>query len=156
MPAGCRAASGSTTLSGGDGRGIHFFMRILFLLSLLLAAVTLRAQRPDGAVKWAFNTLSTAAPGAIVSSPALAADGTVYVGVQVGTTEADASGRVVAVTPAGALKWAATLPDWVDGSPAVSPDGTVYIGSVTEALRRHADGERMGYAPADTSHVPGW
>lgn len=104
------------------------FMRRFVVAGWVVAFAALRAMAADGDLKWAFSTLSTATPGAIVSSPAIGPDGTVYFGVQVGMTSADAGGRVVAVSPNGALQWAVTLPDWVDSSPAVAADGTVYVG----------------------------
>lgn len=104
-------------------------MERIFLMVMAVAAMAagVRAQ-PDGAVKWSFTTLSSTTPGAILSSPAIGADGTIYFGVQVGATKADAGGRVIALTPAGVVKWAATLPDWVDATPALGADGTVYVG----------------------------
>lgn len=107
----------------------HFKFMRGFIVTVLVASLgAAGAMAADGALKWAFSSLSTATPGAIVSSPAIGPDGTVYFGVQVGTTQGDAGGRVVAVTPSGALKWAISLPDWVDSSPAVGADGTVYVG----------------------------
>lgn len=87
-----------------------------------------RAQT-DGAQRWAFSTLSTSTAGTIVSSPAMGPDGTIYIGVEVGTsTSATASGRVFALTPAGTQKWVFTAPDWIDSTPAVAADGTIYFG----------------------------
>jgi len=55
------------------------------------------------------------------SSPALGADGTIYVG--------DLSGRIYAVKRDGTQKWAFTTGDYVCSSPAVGADGTIYVGS---------------------------
>lgn len=83
----------------------------------------------DGARRWAYTTLSTATAGNILSSPAVGPDGTIYVGVEVGSsTSAVQSGRLFALTPAGAQKWVFTAPDWIDSTPAVAADGTVYVG----------------------------
>lgn len=77
----------------------------------------LRAQA-DGTLKWPapFTT-----GGFIVSSPALAPDGTIYVGAQ--------DKRVYAIQPNGALKWTFLTGDWVDATPAIGADGTIYVGS---------------------------
>ena len=64
----------------------------------------------------------------VSSSPALATDGTVYVGVNITTSVGD--GRVLAINPNGSTKWSCEVPtDWVESSPAVGSDGTVYAGS---------------------------
>jgi outer membrane protein assembly factor BamB/subtilisin family serine protease len=57
----------------------------------------------------------------VTSSPAVASDGTVYVG--------SLDGFVYAVNPSGTEKWEHALTDSIDlASPAVGADGTVYIG----------------------------
>src|SRR5687767_7410634 len=114
-------------------------VRFLILGVVFTTALAGLRGQPDGAVNWTFTTLSSTTPGAILASPAIGADGTVYFGVQVGTTKADASGRVIALTAAGAVKWTATLPDWVDATPALGADGTVYVGSW--------DGKLYAFAP---------
>ena len=68
------------------------------------------------ALKWAYTT-----GGAVVSSPAIGADGTVYVG-----SEDD---KLYAIDPDGSLKWAYTTGGAVYSSPAIGADGTVYVGS---------------------------
>ncbi len=99
------------------------------MLMLGLIAGAARAQS-DGAQRWNFTTLSTSQAGAILSSPAVAADGTVYIGVEVGSSgSATSSGRLFALTPAGGQKWVFPTGDWVDSTPVVAADGTVYFGS---------------------------
>lgn len=106
-----------------------------WICSVLCAAwlalgVRLGAQT-DGSQRWAFTTLSTSTTGTILSSPAVAPDGTIYFGVEVGSSSSTTpSGRLFALTPSGAPKWAApfTAPDWVDSTPAVAADGTIYFG----------------------------
>jgi outer membrane protein assembly factor BamB len=84
----------------------------------------------DGAQRWGFTTLSTSTAGTILSSPAAGPDGTIYVGVQVGTSNsANPSGVLFALAPNGAEKWRFTAPDWIDSTPAVGADGSVYFGS---------------------------
>lgn len=64
---------------------------------------------------------------AILSSPAIGGDGTIYVS----TT----AGKLVAVAADGsAVKWSATTNDTLGSSPAVATDGTIYIGSSDQKL----------------------
>ncbi len=99
------------------------------VVSLVVAlAASLRAQA-DGAQRWAFSTLSSSSVGNIVSSPTVGPDGTVYIGVEIGTSgSVSASGRLFAINPNGSLKWSYPAPDWVDSAPAIAPDGTIYFG----------------------------
>lgn len=63
-----------------------------------------------------------AGSGAISSSPAIGADGTIYVG--------SSGGKLFAVAADGsAVKWTATTNDGIGSSPAVGVDGTIYVGS---------------------------
>jgi len=71
------------------------------------------AQTDD--VKWTYN-----AEYIDWSSPAIAGDGTVYIG---------GSDKLYAITSDGSLKWSYTAQYAVDSSPAIGPDGTVYVGS---------------------------
>jgi outer membrane protein assembly factor BamB/subtilisin family serine protease len=84
--------------------------------------------------------------GDITSSPAVAADGTVYVG--------STDSYVYAVNPDGTLKWNRATGDSIDmASPAVGPDGTVYIGSNDGYLYalNPANGSRKWRYPATTA-----
>jgi outer membrane protein assembly factor BamB len=91
----------------------------------------LQAQT-DGAQRWAFTTVATSTEGTIVSSPSAAADGTIYIGLEVGAAASTSpSGKLFAVNPNGAQKWVftpPTSPDWIDSAPAIAADGTVYVG----------------------------
>ena len=71
----------------------------------------------------ATNTLnwSGVTGGPICSSPAIGADGTVYVG--------SSDNNLYAINPDGSLKWTYTTGYEVDSSPAIGADGTVYVGS---------------------------
>lgn len=73
-----------------------------------------------GGLLWRFRT-----QGPIMfSSPAVAADGTIYVG--------SGDGHLYAVLPNGILKWKVQAGDsyyGISSSPAVAADGTVYFGS---------------------------
>ncbi|WMT41762.1 PQQ-binding-like beta-propeller repeat protein [Paenibacillus sp. D2_2] len=70
----------------------------------------------NGLERWAFET-----GGAILSTPAVAADGTVYVG--------SADGKFYAVDKKGKKKWEFATIDKVYSSPTIGADGTVYVGS---------------------------
>jgi outer membrane protein assembly factor BamB len=70
---------------------------------------------------WAFQT-----GGPIVSSPAIAGDGSVLVGSQ--------DDKLYAIGPDGTLKWSYATGDIIFSSPAVAHDGTIYIGSDDDHL----------------------
>jgi outer membrane protein assembly factor BamB len=59
--------------------------------------------------------------GIIYSSPAIAGDGTVYIGCS--------DHSLYALRPNGTLRWKYQTGNDIDSSPAVGPDGTVYFGS---------------------------
>ncbi|MFZ0887881.1 MAG: PQQ-binding-like beta-propeller repeat protein [Candidatus Binataceae bacterium] len=69
-----------------------------------------------GVEKWSFGTQNH-----IYSSPAVGADGTIYVGSH--------DDNLYAINPDGSLKWKYTTGGPVDSSPAVGADGTIYVGS---------------------------
>jgi len=75
--------------------------------------------KPD--VAWSVTT-----GGPIVSSPAVANDGTIFFGSH--------DGRIYAVGGDGAVKWSYATGDIIFSSPAVAHDGTVYIGSDDDHL----------------------
>jgi len=86
----------------------------------------------------------------VYSSPALGADGTIYVG--------NTNGDLCAVSPAGVLLWKANLKGGIRfGSPSIGADGTIYQGSTGGIGAVSPEGdvlwqrEEMGYvatAPA--------
>lgn len=83
--------------------------------ALLLSGIPALAQSEAGSVLWTYD-----AGIPIVSSPALAGDGTVYLATMTG---------LYAVTNAGSVasnKWAFPL-EISSSSPAVAPDGTIYF-----------------------------
>ncbi|MBU1179532.1 PQQ-binding-like beta-propeller repeat protein, partial [Patescibacteria group bacterium] len=83
----------------------------------------LYALNSDGTTKWTFpdnnNPLGTQ-----LSMPAVADDGTVYIGSD--------SGIFYAVNPNGTLKWKYTLDPvrQIGGSPVIGADGTVYFSTI--------------------------
>jgi outer membrane protein assembly factor BamB len=71
---------------------------------------------PDGILKWDYAT-----GGSVSSTPAVAADGTLYFGSD--------DGYVYALNPDGSLKWKYLIGDAVRSSPAIAADGVMYVGS---------------------------
>ena len=96
------------------------------------------AFNPAGTIKWDFKTLAD-----VDSSPAIAPDGTIYVGsdgqqyIYNLTSKTDepialnptTEGFLYAIHPSGTLKWLRDLYGDVDSSPAIGSDGTIYVGS---------------------------
>jgi len=58
--------------------------------------------------------------GKVGSSPAIGADGTIYVGSW--------DGKLYAVNPDGTEKWVFTTLNQIQSSPAIADDGTIYFG----------------------------
>lgn len=104
----------------------------------------LYAVDPSGFIKWQVRL-----SGAIDSSPAIATDGTIYIGSdgdilydRVNPCDPNTifppsnvdlnvpvGGHLYAIDPNGTIKWDfRTLGD-VDSSPSIAPDGTIYVGS---------------------------
>ena len=94
----------------------------------------LNALSPDGTLKWALATRSDSA-----SSPAVGADGTIYVGYEdetfnVGGTLLPVSGHLYAINPGGMRKWALAIGGAMWSSPVIGADGTIYVGSDDDNL----------------------
>lgn len=101
----------------------------LAALLVTLGFVHALVAQSDGQQRWAFSTLSSSVAGNILSSPAIGTDGTVYVGIEIGSaSSATPGGRLMAIRPDGTLKWSFDAPDWIDSAPAIAPDGTLYFG----------------------------
>ena len=94
---------------GGDGGGIPYYGGYGGGYSGCLYAL-----RPDGTKKWGFNI------GNVMSAPAVAGDGTVYVGSN--------DCHLYAINPDGTFKWSYRMGDEVS-APAIGARGTVYVGS---------------------------
>ena len=100
----------------------------------------LHAVAPDGTVRWRFEGRGPF----LLSSPAIDADGTAYVG--------SIDDHVYAVAPDGRMRWEHRTGNDVSSSPAIGDDGTIYFGSDDQhvyALGR--DGERRW-----RTHVDGY
>src|SRR5258705_7673231 len=81
------------------------------LLPLLLS--TSPHAQPHPPILWSFTTTYP-----ITTSPAVAPDGTIYLGT---------AGQLCAITNAGSNKW--TFPAGPGGLPAIGADGTIYFGA---------------------------
>jgi hypothetical protein len=81
----------------------------------------LYAIKSDGNLKWRYIT-----NGAVGSSPAIGADGTIYVGSN--------DRKLWAIKPGGTLKWSFTTGGQVHSSPAIGADGVIYVGSDDKKL----------------------
>ena len=78
--------------------------------------------------------------GIVESSPAIAADGTTYVGSY--------DGKLYAITQNGTIRWAADLGSPVCGSPAIADDGGILVGTFDGRIRslsKYGD-QRWSYA----------
>ena len=91
-------------------------MRLAFsLLALLLLGYSI-SFAAAGDLKWRYQTGDM-----VSSSPALASDGTIYVGSN--------DGKLYALNSNGTLKWSYATGPIEFSSPAIGTDGTVYVGS---------------------------
>ena len=80
------------------------------------------------------------------SSPAIGADGTIYVGSE--------DGNLYAINPAdGSQKWMSSTGNAIESSPAIGADGTIYVGSDDQNLYAFnpADGSQKWASPTGWS-----
>lgn len=84
-----------------------------------------------GSIRWSIPIASAnQSPAGTVSSPALARDGTIYVGSAFESTDVSAyARRLLAISPQGTTNWIFCTGGPVTSSPAIAADGTVYVGS---------------------------
>lgn len=95
-------------------------MGVVLAAMILSVGLEVLAQEP-GAKLWEFPAGSL-----VQSSPALGADGTVYIGSD--------GGKLYALTPAGVKKWEFTAGGNIISSPSLGVDGVIYFGSVDRNL----------------------
>ncbi len=96
------------------------WLRVLLPVALFAICLgclgTAHSSSMPGTLKWAHATNA-----GIYSSPAIGADGTIYIG--------SLDGSIYALNAEGTLKWSFATGDSIDSSPAIGRDGTIYIGS---------------------------
>jgi outer membrane protein assembly factor BamB len=124
--------TGQSPFSTSDNQGIEkwrFITEIDILGSIVIdgegiiyfgSGNNLHALFPDGSLKWVFNTNSL-----IWSSPAIADDGTIYIG--------DYDGNLFALNPNGTLKWQFDTignGNSISSSPVIGKNGTIYFGTM--------------------------
>jgi outer membrane protein assembly factor BamB len=98
------------------------FYGILAFVFLMFSQITAYGAGTPGTIKWAIT-----AGNMIYSSPAIGADGTVYVGTL--------DNKLYAITQNGALRWSYTTGMMIFySSPAIGADGTIYVGSYNGKL----------------------
>jgi hypothetical protein len=85
---------------------------------------TIYAYNPDGTLKWSYQA-DTCCSSAPATTPAIGADGTIYVGEHL--TD---HGAILALSPAGTLKWEADYGTYGYGL-ALDREGTIYFGATT-------------------------
>jgi len=104
---------------------------LLLLVTLGLPPLEATAQSP-GTKLWEITL-----PGQAHASPALGADGTIYVAC---TADTSAGGYLKAISPEGDIKWDRITGAAVDvSSPCIGSDGTIYLGN--------AKGQLMAFSP---------
>ena len=151
---------------------MRFGKRLAISVGLSVMGAAVGRAQTDGTMQWSYTTLSSAVAGAILSSPAVDADGVVYFGLEIGAAGSlNPRGRVLALRSDGTLKWSFDTPDWVDAAPLVGRDGdTIYVGcwdGKLYALDRDNGALKWSYntegfisagtaqAPDGTLYVPG-
>ncbi len=123
-------------ITGGLFRASASWTAALLALALLPSAF---AQRPGEAL-WTFETHDV-----IQSSPALAPDGTIYVGSH--------DGSLYALNPDGTKKWQFRTAANIPSSPVVATDGTIYIGSLDRTLYALTPGGRIKWLISPRSPI---
>jgi len=107
----------------------------------------LYAVNPNGSMKWSFN-LGSEQHHIEGSSPAISANGIVYVGVEIGDAN---GGEIIAVNPDGTERWRKKIASFaVDSSPSIAEDGTIYIGSSCSQGR----GYLHAFGPIESNNPP--
>jgi outer membrane protein assembly factor BamB len=99
---------------------LTYFKNLGLAILFALSPIVLQAQEETNGYTLLWHVNYNLAKGT-QSSPAIAKDGTVYLGMF--------DGRLVAYTTKGKTHWEFRTGSEIHSSPAVGPDGTVYFGS---------------------------
>jgi outer membrane protein assembly factor BamB len=83
---------------------------------------------PTSTMAWNYTTSD-----GIVSSAAIASDGTIYVGVGWNLSKVE-DPHLYALNPNGSLKWKYMAPDGFFSSPSIGTEGTIYISCLDDSL----------------------
>ena len=94
----------------------HCHTRVIFPVLMATLLAYMGVANPTAHWSTPYST-----GGTIFSSPAIATDGTIYIGSN--------DNKLHAINSDGSSKWTFTTGDWVDSTPAIGADGTVYFGS---------------------------
>lgn len=110
---------------------MKWFLRISPIALAILCSHETFGQVP-GTRLW-----KVTAPGQVISSPAVAEDGTIYVGY--GSRDVNTSGQsgggMCSFSPQGTTNWILAFPSAVMGSPAIGIDGRIYVGCYNGELK---------------------
>ena len=111
------------------------------------------AIHPDGTLKWTFDLGEN--HHIHQSSPAVSADGIIYVGTNI---VGGAGGDIIAVNPDGTERWRHRIAnDWVNSAPCIDENGVVYIGSSrTDVINNVAEsyGYLYAFGPGEVNYPP--
>jgi outer membrane protein assembly factor BamB len=113
----------------------------------------LYAIYPNGTRRWTFDLGSQRHIQG--SSPAISANGIIYVGVEIGES---AGGEIIAINSDGTELWRKRIAEkWVTSSPSIAEDGTIYIGSTYDMSRGylHAFGTVESNKPPSSPIITG-
>jgi outer membrane protein assembly factor BamB len=88
---------------------------------------TFFAVSPEGRVLWSLDIPRS------FSTPAIAADGTMYAGLS--------DGGLIAVSPQGSVRWTRSDLDGIRSSPAIAADGTIYVAGLRHVYAVDPRGE---------------
>ena len=110
----------------------------------------LHALYPNGTLKWKYSFGGDEYSGH--SSPAISADGTIYIGVVTGDWYA---GYIYAINDDGTLKWRKKIAnEGCESSPAIDTEGTVYIGSSSRSEIWGPYGTLYAFGRHEVNHAP--
>ena len=98
---------------------LRLSVRVFFFLVLLTWVI--RSSLWGNSFTHASADWNVTTGGVIFSSPAIAEDGSIYIGSN--------DNKLHAFNADGTSKWNFTAGNWVDSTPAISSDGTIYVAS---------------------------
>jgi outer membrane protein assembly factor BamB len=128
------------------------FRKVIAVASITtLSAACSLAQQP-GTVRWRVP-IGASLQGP-VSSPAIGADGTIYVGNAQFYSPSTGT-NLYAISPQGTTNWIFRTGGDVRSSPSIGPDGTIYVGSLDTRLYAISPAGKTNWAFATGGKVYG-